>query len=52
LVAAGVDLKHIHFVNCARVDGENRTFNLVTDLRLLRKATSGSAMSCSLSSIQ
>jgi hypothetical protein len=38
LVAAGADLKRIHFVNGARVDGENRTFNLVTDLRLLQKA--------------
>jgi putative DNA primase/helicase len=38
LVAAGADPKHVHFVNGARVSGEAKMFNLVTDLRLLRKA--------------
>ena len=38
LVAAGADLKRIRFVNGTRVDGKDRTFNLVTDLPLLRKA--------------
>jgi len=38
LVAAGADLKRIRFVNGAHVDGKDRTFNLVTDLPLLRKA--------------
>jgi AAA domain/Bifunctional DNA primase/polymerase, N-terminal len=38
LVAAGADLKRVHFVNGARVGGENKTFSLVTDLQLLRKA--------------
>jgi AAA domain len=38
LVAAGADPKRIHFVNGARVSGEAKMFNLVTDLRLLRKA--------------
>jgi putative DNA primase/helicase len=38
LVAAGADLKRIHFVNGARVGGECKTFSLVTDLHLLRKA--------------
>jgi putative DNA primase/helicase len=38
LVAAGADLKRVHFVNGARVGGEDKTFSLVTDLRLLRKA--------------
>jgi AAA domain/Bifunctional DNA primase/polymerase, N-terminal len=38
LIAAGADLKRVHFVNGARVGGENKTFSLVTDLRLLRKA--------------
>ena len=28
-----------HFVNSARVGGEDKTFNLVTDLPLLRKTT-------------
>jgi hypothetical protein len=37
LVAAGADLKRVHFVNGARVGGEDKTFSLVTDLRLLRK---------------
>jgi AAA domain/Bifunctional DNA primase/polymerase, N-terminal len=37
LVAAGADPKHIHFVNGARISGEDKMFNLVTDLRLLRK---------------
>jgi putative DNA primase/helicase len=38
LVAAGADTKRIHFAKTARVGGEDRTFSLVTDLRLLRKA--------------
>jgi len=38
LVAAGADLKRIRFVNGTRVDGKDRTFNLVTDLPLLRGA--------------
>ena len=38
LVAAGADPKRIHFVNSARVGGEDRNFSLVTDLRLLHKA--------------
>jgi hypothetical protein len=38
LVAAGADPKRVHFVNGARVGGENKTFSLVTDLRLLRRA--------------
>ena len=38
LVAAGADLKRIRFVNGAHVKGQERTFNLVTDLPLLRKA--------------
>jgi putative DNA primase/helicase len=38
LVAAGADLKRVHFVNGARVGGEDKTFSLVTDLRLLRRA--------------
>jgi AAA domain len=38
LIAAGADPKHAHFVNGARVGGEDKTFSLVTDLRLLRKA--------------
>jgi putative DNA primase/helicase len=38
LIAAGADPKRIHFVNGARISGENKTFSLVTDLRLLRKA--------------
>jgi putative DNA primase/helicase len=38
LVAAGADPKRIHFVNGVRVSGEDKMFNLVTDLRLLRKA--------------
>src|SRR5262249_19351529 len=37
LAAAGADLERIHFVNGARGNGEDKTFNLVTDLRLLRK---------------
>jgi putative DNA primase/helicase len=36
LIAAGADPKRIHFVNSAHVGGVDRTFNLVTDLRLLR----------------
>ena len=38
LVAAGADPKRIHFVNGARVSGEDKMFNLVTDLRFLSKA--------------
>jgi hypothetical protein len=38
LVAAGADPKRVHFVNGARVSGEDKMFNLVTDLRLLHKA--------------
>jgi len=38
LIAAGADLNRVHFVNCARVGGKNKTFSLVTDLPLLRKA--------------
>jgi putative DNA primase/helicase len=38
LIAAGADPKRVHFVNGARVSGEDKMFNLVTDLRLLRKA--------------
>src|SRR5262249_57776069 len=35
LVAAGADLKRIRFINGTRVDGQERTFSLVTDLPLL-----------------
>src|SRR5262249_20073749 len=38
LVAAGADLKRVHFVNGACVNGKNRSFNLITDLSLLRDA--------------
>jgi hypothetical protein len=38
LVAAGADPKRVHFVNGVRVGGADKSFNLVTDLRLLRKA--------------
>jgi len=38
LVAAGADITRIHFVNGARVAGEDKMFNLVTDLQLLHKA--------------
>jgi putative DNA primase/helicase len=38
LVAAGADPKRVHFVNSARVGGEDKNFSLVTDLRLLHKA--------------
>jgi AAA domain len=37
LVAAGADPNRIHFVNGARVDGEDKFFSLVTDLPLLRR---------------
>jgi RecA-family ATPase len=37
LVAAGADLTKVHFVNGAQVKGKSKTFNLVTDLPLLRK---------------
>ena len=38
LVAAGADLKRVRFINAARVKGQERTFKLVTDLPLLRRA--------------
>ena len=38
LVAAGANLAHVAFVNGARVDGEDKSFSLVTDLALLHKA--------------
>jgi putative DNA primase/helicase len=38
LVAAGADPRRVHFVNGAHVNGQDRAFSLVTDLRLLRKA--------------
>src|SRR5262245_33999157 len=38
LIAAGADPKRVYFVNSARVGGKDKTFNLVTDLQLLRKA--------------
>jgi AAA domain-containing protein/bifunctional DNA primase/polymerase-like protein len=38
LAAAGANPKRVHFVNGARVGGEDKSFSLVTDLRLLRKA--------------
>jgi putative DNA primase/helicase len=38
LVAAGANRTRVHFVKSARVDGEDKNFSLVTDLRLLRKA--------------
>ena len=38
LVAAGADTKRVHFVDGARIAGEDKHFNLVTDLPLLRKA--------------
>jgi len=39
LVAAGADLKRVHFANGVRITGENKSFSfcLVTDLHLLRK---------------
>jgi hypothetical protein len=37
LIAAGADINRVHIVNGARVGGEDKTFSLVTDLRLLRK---------------
>jgi AAA domain/Bifunctional DNA primase/polymerase, N-terminal len=37
LVVAGADLSRVHFVNSARVGGEDKMFSLVTDLQLLRK---------------
>jgi AAA domain/Bifunctional DNA primase/polymerase, N-terminal len=38
LVAAGADPKRICFINAARIGSIDRTFSLVTDLHLLRKA--------------
>jgi len=38
LIAAGADIGRVHIVTGARVGGEDKTFSLVTDLRLLRKA--------------
>jgi putative DNA primase/helicase len=37
LSAAGANLKHIIFINGVRIDGKDKSFNLVTDLQLLRK---------------
>jgi hypothetical protein len=37
LIAAGADLKRVHFVNSARVGGRDQMFSLITDLHLLRK---------------
>src|SRR5262249_18710938 len=37
LVAAGADPRRVHFVDCSCVGGKERSFSLVTDLRLLRK---------------
>jgi hypothetical protein len=36
LIAAGADRKRVYFVNSARVGGKDKTFNLATDLQLLR----------------
>ena len=38
LIAAGADLRRVKFVNGARIGGKSKTFSLVTDLELLRKA--------------
>jgi hypothetical protein len=38
LIAAGADISRVHIVKGARVGGEDKTFSLVTDLQLLRKA--------------
>jgi putative DNA primase/helicase len=38
LTAAGANLKRIAFVNGARIDGKDKSFSIVTDLLLLRKA--------------
>jgi hypothetical protein len=38
LVAAGADPKRVHFVNSAKIGGNDKHFSLVTDLPLLRKA--------------
>jgi DNA polymerase len=38
LKAAGADLSKVTFVTSARVDGQDRTFNLQSDLPLLRQA--------------
>ena len=40
MVAAGADLKRVHFVSGARVGGKDKIFNLGTDLSLLREAIS------------
>jgi putative DNA primase/helicase len=37
LVAAGADLKRVKFCTSVHVDGEDKSFSLVTDLPLLRK---------------
>jgi hypothetical protein len=37
LVAAGADRKRITFIDGVRISGEDKSFNLVTDLPLLRK---------------
>jgi putative DNA primase/helicase len=36
-IAAGADTTRIHFVNSARVGGQDKNFSLVTDLHLLRE---------------
>src|SRR5262249_42283179 len=38
LIAAGADRKRVKFVSSARISGKDKTFNLASDLRLLRKA--------------
>jgi putative DNA primase/helicase len=38
LIAAGADPHRVHFVNGVRGDGKDKSFSLVTDLPLLRKA--------------
>jgi putative DNA primase/helicase len=38
LIAAGADLNRVHFVNSVRVGGKEKTFSLLTDLQLLRRA--------------
>jgi RecA-family ATPase len=37
LVGAGADPKRVHFIDGVRIDGEDKSFSLVTDLPLLRK---------------
>jgi putative DNA primase/helicase len=38
LAAAGADVERVYFVNGAQVDGKDRGFSLVTDLKLLQEA--------------